>query len=264
MTDDILEVEHLTREFSVRGETVTAVDDVSFTVHRGEALGLVGESGSGKSTTARCVLRLIEPTRGTVRMNGVDITTLRRRALKDFRARAQMVFQDPYSSLDPRMTVGESVAEILPKEIKRAARRDEVERLLELVHLDPARAAAYPSQLSGGQRQRVAIARALAGRPRVLIADEITSALDVSIQGAILNLVRELQSELGLSMLFISHNLAVVRYVASRVAVMHDGRIVEEGATADVLAAPQDPYTRRLLAAIPGRVPAAPTLRSTP
>jgi len=235
-----------------------AVDGVSLTVPDGEVLGLVGESGSGKSTIARAAVGLVPVDAGRILLDGRAIDVRRgRRPL-------QMVFQDPYSSLDPRMTVGESVAEILPKEIKRAARRDEVERLLELVHLDPARAAAYPSQLSGGQRQRVAIARALAGRPRVLIADEITSALDVSIQGAILNLVRELQSELGLSMLFISHNLAVVRYVASRVAVMHDGRIVEEGATADVLAAPQDPYTRRLLAAIPGRVPAAPTLRSTP
>jgi len=235
-----------------------AVDGVSLTVPDGEVLGLVGGSGSGKSTTARAAVGLVPVDAGRILLDGRAIDVRRgRRPL-------QMVFQDPYSSLDPRMTVGESVAEILPKEIKRAARRDEVERLLELVHLDPARAAAYPSQLSGGQRQRVAIARALAGRPRVLIADEITSALDVSIQGAILNLVRELQSELGLSMLFISHNLAVVRYVASRVAVMHDGRIVEEGATADVLAAPQDPYTRRLLAAIPGRVPTAPTMRSTP
>lgn len=163
-----------------------------------------------------------------------------------------MVFQDPYASLDPRMSIGESIAEAIPPGTSRADRRTEVERLLELVHLDPTRADARPSELSGGQRQRVALARALAGRPDVVIADEITSALDVSIQGAVLNLVRELQRELGLSMLFISHNLAVVRYVASHVAVMHRGRIVEEGPTAQVLAAPEHDYTRELLAAVPG------------
>jgi peptide/nickel transport system ATP-binding protein len=163
-----------------------------------------------------------------------------------------MVFQDPYSSLDPRMSIGESVAEAMPRGGSRAERRAEVGRLLELVHLDPTRAGARPSELSGGQRQRVALARALAGRPALVIADEITSALDVSIQGAVLNLVRELQRELGLSMLFISHNLAVVRYVATHVAVMHDGRIVEEGPTAQVLADPDHDYTRELLAAVPG------------
>jgi peptide/nickel transport system ATP-binding protein len=151
------------------------------------------------------------------------------------------------------MTIGASIAEILPRGLTRAQRNDEVARLLELVHLDASRAKTYPGQMSGGQRQRVAIARALAGRPEVLIADEITSALDVSIQGSMLNLVRELQAELGLSLLFISHNLAVVRYVASRVAVMHRGRIVEEGPTAEVLSNPRDPYTQQLLAAIPGQ-----------
>ena len=165
----------------------------------------------------------------------------------------QMVFQDPYSSLDPRMTVGESVAEAMPPGSTRAERRAEVARLLDLVHLDPGLARNHPARLSGGQRQRVALARALAGRPQVVIADEITSALDVSIQGAVLNLVRELQRELGLSMLFISHNLAVVRYVASHVAVMHAGRIVEQGPAGQVLADPAHDYTRQLLAAVPGR-----------
>jgi peptide/nickel transport system ATP-binding protein len=165
----------------------------------------------------------------------------------------QMVFQDPYSSLDPRMRIGDSIAEAMPRGAGRAERRTEVARLLELVHLDPGRADARPSDLSGGQRQRVALARALAAEPEVVVADEITSALDVSIQGAVLNLVRELQAELGLTFLFISHNLAVVRYVASHVAVMHHGRIVEQGPTARVLAEPSDDYTRDLLAAVPGR-----------
>ncbi|MFB8387562.1 ABC transporter ATP-binding protein [Microbacterium sp. NPDC055910] len=243
---------------SGRGAT-TAVDDVSLTVPDGEVLGLVGESGSGKSTLARASVGLTPLHAGRILLDGRPIDVRRgRRPL-------QMVFQDPYSSLDPRMTIGASIAETLPRGLTRAAQRLEVERLLELVHLDPARAGAYPSQLSGGQRQRVAIGRALAGRPDVLIADEITSALDVSIQGAILNLVRELQAELGLSMLFISHNLAVVRYVASRVAVMHGGRIVEEGPAAEVLSHPRDEYTRELLAAIPGRVRSHPDpSRSTP
>ena len=224
----------------------TAVDGVSLTVPQGEVVGLVGESGSGKSTLARAAVGLA-PFSGRILVDGRPVPTRgRQRPL-------QMVFQDPYSSLDPRMTIGESVAEALPGRTSRAGRRAEVLRLLELVHIDPARAGSRPSELSGGQRQRVALARALAGRPQVVIADEITSALDVSIQGAVLNLVRELQRELGLSMLFISHNLAVVRYVASHVAVMRHGRIVEEGTTAQVLADPDHDYTRDLLAAVPGR-----------
>ncbi|GAA1757652.1 ABC transporter ATP-binding protein [Nocardioides hankookensis] len=231
---------------TVRYGATTAVDDVSLTVPEGQIVGLVGESGSGKSTLARAAVGLAPIESGRILLDGQPVpTTGRRRPL-------QMVFQDPYSSLDPRMSIGESVAEAMPRGASRTERRAEVERLLELVHLDPTRAAARPSELSGGQRQRVALARALAGRPQVVIADEITSALDVSIQGAVLNLVRELQSELGLSMLFISHNLAVVRYVATHVAVMRHGRIVEEGPTAQVLAAPDHDYTRELLAAVPG------------
>ncbi|MBO0847800.1 MAG: ABC transporter ATP-binding protein [Nocardioides sp.] len=230
---------------TVRYGGTTAVECVHLTVPEGRIVGLVGESGSGKSTLARAAVGLA-PFTGRILLDGRPIPTRgRRRPL-------QMVFQDPYSSLDPRMSVGESVAEAMP-DGTRSQRRSEVARLLELVHLDPTRAAVRPSELSGGQRQRVALARALAGRPQVVIADEITSALDVSIQGAVLNLVRELQRELGLSMLFISHNLAVVRYVATHVAVMHDGRIVENGQTAQVLADPHDDYTRTLLAAIPGR-----------
>ena len=212
----------------------TAVDDVSLTVPSGQVVGLVGESGSGKSTLAATAVRLIRPTEGRVHADG----------------KVQMVFQDPYSSLDPRMSIGNTIAEAMPRGTDRKA---EVARLLELVNLDPGRATALPARLSGGQRQRVALARALAGKPKVIIADEITSALDVSVQGAVLNLVRDLQRQFGLTMLFISHNLAVVRYVSDRVAVMQAGKIVEEGPAAQVLADPRHEYTRELLAAVPRR-----------
>jgi peptide/nickel transport system ATP-binding protein len=241
-------------DVTVRYGRTTAVDGVSLDVPAGEVVGLVGESGSGKSTLARAAVGLAPLAGGRVSLGGAPVPTRgRHRPL-------QVVFQDPYSSLDPRMTVGESVAEAMPPGGSRATRRTEVERLLELVHLDPAAAGTLPSRLSGGQRQRVALARALAANPTVIIADEITSALDVSIQGAVLNLVRELQRELGLSILFISHNLAVVRYVASHVAVMRGGRIVEHGPAAQVLTNPSHDYTRELLAAVPGRT----TRRSQP
>ena len=235
------------QDVSVRYGRLTAVDGVSLTVPAGHVVGLVGESGSGKSTLARAAVGLAPVCGGNITLGGSPVPTRgRHRPL-------QMVFQDPYSSLDPRMSIGDSIAEAMPPGTSRAERRAEVARLLELVHLDPARARELPGRLSGGQRQRVALARALAGRPAVVIADEITSALDVSIQGAVLNLVRELQRELGLSMLFISHNLAVVRYVASHVAVMRAGRIVEQGPTDAVLSQPGHDYTRELLAAVPGR-----------
>ncbi|MEO9322039.1 ATP-binding cassette domain-containing protein [Nocardioides sp. C4-1] len=229
----------------VRYGGVTAVDHVSLTVPEGEVVGLVGESGSGKSTLARAAVGLV-PFEGRITLGDAPVPVRGRHRP------VRMVFQDPHSSLDPRMSVGESIAEAIPPGSSRAARRAEVARLLELVHLEPGRGGARPAELSGGQRQRVALARALAGRPAVVVADEITSALDVSIQGAVLNLVRDLQRELGLSMLFISHNLAVVRYVATRVAVMRHGRIVEQGPTAQVLADPEHDYTRELLAAVPG------------
>ncbi len=235
-------------DVSVRFGATLAVDRVSLTVPQGQIVGLVGESGSGKSTLARAAVGLA-PYDGRILLGDRPVTQRgRHRPL-------QMVFQDPYSSLDPRMTIGETIAETIPPGLSRAERRAEVERLLALVHLDPDRLGARPAAFSGGQRQRIALARALAGRPDVVVADEITSALDVSIQGAVLNLVRELQRELGLSMLFISHNLAVVRYVASHVAVMHQGRIVEQGPAAQVLAEPTHDYTRELLAAVPGRTP---------
>ncbi|WP_372666344.1 ABC transporter ATP-binding protein [Amycolatopsis kentuckyensis] len=230
---------------SVRYGKLTAVDGVNLTVPSGQVVGLVGESGSGKSTLAKAAVGLAPVSAGRVLLDGVDVRRLpRRRPL-------QMVFQDPYSSLDPRMAIGESITEAMPRGTARAARRAEVARLLELVHLDPDRAGMLPGQLSGGQRQRVALARALAGQPEVLIADEITSALDVSVQGAVLNLVRDVQRRLALSMLFISHNLAVVRYVSDVVAVMYLGRIVEAGPAEQVLTDPQHPYTRDLLASAP-------------
>ena len=239
---------------TVRYGRTTAVDDVSLTVPDGAVVGLVGESGSGKSTLARAAVGLAPLAGGRITLDGAPVPTRGRpRPL-------QMVFQDPYSSLDPRMTVGASVAEAMPAGTSGAAQRADVTRLLELVHLDPKCAGTLPSRLSGGQRQRVALARALAANPRVIIADEITSALDVSVQGAVLNLVRELQRELGLSMLFISHNLAVVRYVAAHVAVMRHGRVVEQGPTTRVLTEPGHDYTRELLAAVPGRA----ARRSTP
>lgn len=239
-----LRFENVSVRYGIGRAAMTAVEDVSLTVPDGEVLGVVGESGSGKSTLARAAVGLVPLHAGRILVDGEPIPRRGQRPL-------QMVFQDPYSSLDPRMTIGTSISEVMPHGMTRRARAAEAARLLDLVHLDPDQADAYPARFSGGQRQRVAIARALAGKPRVLIADEITSALDVLIQGTILNLVRELQSELGLSLLFISHNLAVVRYVSSRVAVMHDGHIVEEGAASDVLGDPQHPYTRELLTAIP-------------
>ena len=239
---------------TVRYGASTVLDEVSLTVPAGQIVGLVGESGSGKSTLARAAVGLAPVHGGRILLDGAQVRERGRH--RPVRLGINMVFQDPFSSLDPRMTIGESIAEALPRaagaRLSRRARQAEIARLLELVHLDPGRSELLPGHLSGGQRQRVALARALAGRPRVVIADEITSALDVSVQGAVLNLVREMQRELGLSMLFISHNLAVVRYVAAHVAVMSGGRIVEQGPTADVLERPQNDYTRELLAAIPG------------
>src|SRR4051794_3721749 len=239
-----LEFDDVTVRFGSRRRGMTAVDGVSLTVPDGEVVGLVGESGSGKSTLARAAVGLTPLAGGRILLDGKPLAPKRRRRP------VQMVFQDPYSSLDPRMRIGSSIAEAIPRPAG-VDRRAEVARLLELVELDAARASDYPAQLSGGQRQRVALARALAGRPEVIIADEITSALDVSIQGTVLNLVRELQRELGTSMLFISHNLAVVRYVASTIAVMYLGRIVEHGPAEQILTDPQHPYTRDLLAAVP-------------
>jgi oligopeptide transport system ATP-binding protein len=261
MTAPLLEVEHLSRSFTVRrglllartvGQ-VAAVDDVSFTLARGETLGLVGESGSGKSTTARLVLRLLDPSAGRIRFDGTDITALTGTPLRRFRRRMQIVFQDPFASLDPRQTVGAIIGEplLLHRPGSAAAHRARVAELLSLVGLSEAQARRYPHEFSGGQRQRIGIARALAAEPELIICDEPVSALDVSIQAQVLNLLRDLQERLGLAYLFITHDLAVVRHVAHRVAVMRQGRIVELAPTESLFTAPADPYTRSLIAAMP-------------
>jgi ABC-type glutathione transport system ATPase component len=230
-----------------------AVDDVDLVVRPGTTHGLVGESGSGKSTMARIAVGLTAVSGGSILLDGVDIVS-RDPDARVARRKVQMVFQDPLSALDPRMPVGASIAEgtiATGRALSRSDRAARVHELLERVHIDPRRAGDRPSAFSGGQRQRITIARALAAEPTVLIADEITSALDVSVQGVVLNLLRELQSDLNLTMLFISHNLAVVRYVSDEVSVMRAGRIVEHGVTEDVLADPADPYTSELLRSIP-------------
>lgn len=235
--------------YGSRRTGLTAVDHVTLAVPSGKVVGLVGESGSGKSTLARAAVGLSPVSTGVVSLDGADV-----RQWKGRQRPIQMVFQDPYSSLDPRMTIGESIAESMTSGRRgRIERRAEVARLLDLVNLDGDRASVLPGHLSGGQRQRVALARALAADPEVVIADEITSALDVSVQGAVLNLVRDVQRELGLTMLFISHNLAVVRYISDYIAVMYLGRIVEVGTVDEVLSDPQHPYTRELLDSAPSR-----------
>ncbi len=234
---------------------VKAVDGVSFEVRRGETLGIVGETGSGKSTTARLVMRLLDATSGQVRFEGKDITRLRGAPLKAVRREMQMIFQDPYSSLNPRKTVGSIVAEpfaIHGLEGDRAQRRRRVQGLLETVGMSPEHYNRYPHEFSGGQRQRIGVARALALEPKLLIADEPVSALDVSIQAQVLNLLRELQRRLGLTLLFISHDLSVVRYMCDRIAVMLEGKIVELGPGEQIFSAPTHPYTRELLASVPG------------
>jgi peptide/nickel transport system ATP-binding protein len=243
-----LTFDHVSVRFGSRMRGLTAVDAVDLTIPAGQVVGLVGESGSGKSTLARAAVGLTPVSAGRIELDGQPIRHSRRGGRRPL----QMVFQDPASSLDPRMTIGESVAEAIPKGFGgKAARRAETVRLLELVELAADSAERYPVQMSGGQRQRAALARAIAGQPDVIIADEITSALDVSIQGTVLNLVRDLQRRLNFSMLFISHNLAVVRYVSDMIAVMYLGQIVEHGPVDDVLHDPQHPYTKELLAAAP-------------
>jgi peptide/nickel transport system ATP-binding protein len=238
---------------SVRYGRETAVSDVSLDLPAGTTLGLVGESGSGKSTIAAAVVGLVAPSAGRILVEGTDIRGRGAEAARA-RRRVQLVFQDPFSALDPRMSVGASIAEATRATGRQWTRRDKdarVRELLDRVRIDPERAHELPAAFSGGQRQRITIARALAGEPSVLIADEVTSALDVSVQGTILNLLRELQSGLGLSMLFISHNLAVVRYVSDRIVVMRGGNIIEEGDTDQIVERPAEEYTRTLLEAVP-------------
>jgi len=256
----VIEVEGLKKHFPIRrgflrrvGGHVFAVDGVSFNIESGETLGLVGESGCGKSTLGRAVMRLIEPTAGTIRLAGEDITALSRKALRPYRRQMQIVFQDPFSSLNPRMTVGEIVGEPLKVHgIARGRLREErVAALFHRVGLRPAQMRNYPHEFSGGQRQRVSIARALALEPRFIVADEPVSALDVSIQAQVINLLMDLQREQHLSYLFISHNLGVVEHISHRIAVMYLGRIVEYADKVALFTRPQHPYTEALLAAVP-------------
>jgi peptide/nickel transport system ATP-binding protein/oligopeptide transport system ATP-binding protein len=264
MSAPLLALEDVSKRFVVRRSllgtptaVVHAVDGVSLTVAAGETLALVGESGCGKSTVGRLALRLLEPTSGLVRFEGRDLATLSASELRKARAGAQLIFQDPYGSLNPRMTVGEMLAEplILHTDLSPAARRERVADLLDTVGLKAEHARRYPHEFSGGQRQRIAIARALALRPKLIVCDEPVSALDVSIRSQILNLLTDLQQRLGLAYIFISHDLAVVRHIATRVAVMYLGRIVESASGDAIFAEPRHPYTQALLAAVP--VPSA-------
>ena len=262
MSDVLVSASNLQVHFPVRSKemgrkatgVLRAVDGVDLDIRRGETLGLVGESGCGKSTLGNALLRLVEPTAGRVVFDGIEVTALDRRRLRSQRRRAGMVFQDPFASLDPRRTVAQTVAEPLEVHNLRSGRRDRAARvaeLLELVGLDPAVADRYPHEFSGGQRQRVGIARALAGEPDFLVCDEAIASLDVSVQAQVLNLLRRLQRQLGLTLLFISHDLSAVRHISDRIAVMYLGRIVELGPASAVGTAPQMPYTQALLSAVP-------------
>lgn len=269
-TRPIISVHNLVKHFPIEAGflrrqvgLVKAVDDVSFDLNEGETLALVGESGCGKTTTSRCVIQSLKPTAGQVlfHMNGdtVDLTTLDKNALRAARRHIRMIFQDPYSSLNPRMTLLQIVGEplVINREVNgQNALRDRVAELLQMVRLDPASMNRYPHAFSGGQRQRIAIARALALSPKVVIADEAVSALDVSVQAQILNLLKELQNALGLTYLFVAHNLAVVKYEADRVAVMYAGKIVEIGETEEIYTNPKHPYTEALISAAPSPDPA--------
>lgn len=271
---DLLSVSHLSKSFALRssvvaqlrgrgGKRLRAVDDVSLGVARGETLGIVGESGCGKSTLARCLVRLHEPEAGTMQFDGTDVRMLGGSALRAYNRQVQMVFQDPFGSLNPRMTVGACLAEVLAvhRVVPKAGIAQRVAELLSLVHLPPEAATRRPHEFSGGQRQRVGIARALALEPSVIIADEPVSALDVSVQAQIINLLLELQRGLGLALIFITHDLRLVRHLAHRVAVMYLGRVVEIGPTAEIFANPRHPYTAALIQAAPRLIPGRPVGR---
>jgi oligopeptide/dipeptide ABC transporter ATP-binding protein len=260
---NLVEIDHLTKHFAVkqgvfaRGKAqVHAVEDISLTVRRGETLGIVGESGCGKSTTARLILRLLDPTAGTIRFDGRDISKLSPRSMRPLRREMQMIFQDPYSSLNPRKTVGQIIG--APFEIHGVkGGKQRVQELLETVGLSPEHYNRYPHEFSGGQRQRIGVARALALSPKLIVCDEPVSALDVSIQAQILNLLRNLQNDFNLTYVFISHDLSVIRQIADRIAVMYLGRIVEIGDSESIYESPKHPYTAALLSAVPRPTAAA-------
>ena len=251
----LIEVKHLKQYFGSKKNVVKAIDDISFEIYEGETFGLVGESGSGKSTTGRALLRLYKPTDGEILFEGKDIANLKKgKELLEFRKEAQMIFQDPYASLDGRMKVRDIIAEGIDIHglAKTAEERDAmVDELLETVGLNKEHANRYPHEFSGGQRQRIGIARALAVNPKFIVCDEAISALDVSIQAQIVNLLKRLQKEIGLTYLFIAHDLSMVKYISDRIAVMYRGRIVEMGSADCVYNNPQHPYTKSLLSAIP-------------
>jgi peptide/nickel transport system ATP-binding protein/oligopeptide transport system ATP-binding protein len=262
----LLEVNDVAKRFPARRnmfgrvtEWVEAVRGVSFTVGESETVALVGESGAGKSTTGRLALRLIEPDAGSVRFDGVDVLALDRRALRASRQRMQMIFQDPYGSLDPRVTIGDSVAEplLVHRDLGREERLGRAAALLERVGLRSDALDRYPRELSGGQLQRVAIARALTLEPKLIVCDEPVAALDTSVRAQVLTLMQDLQRDLGIAYLFVTHDLALVEVIAHRIVVMRHGEVVESGATADIFDHPSDPYTQELLAAIPVPVPKA-------
>jgi len=258
---ELIRVNNLKKWFPIRGGIlsrtvgyVKAVNDVSFYVNRGEVLGLVGESGSGKTTVGRTILRLIEPTDGEVIFDGTDVVALSKAELRPFRRRMQIIFQDPFASLNPRMTVGDIIAEplIIHRLVKTPQERtDRVAELLKLVGLSPDHMRRYPHEFSGGQRQRIGIARALAVDPDFIVADEPVSALDVSIQAQVVNLLQDLKDDLGLTLLFIAHDLAVVEYISDRIAVMYLGKIMEMAPANELYTNPQHPYTEALLSAVP-------------
>ena len=259
--ETLLKVDGLKKHFPVGqglitarfGKTVKAVDGVSFEVKEGDTLGLVGESGCGKSTTGRCINRLLEATSGDIEYEDVDVRKLHGKALKAYRRDVQFIFQDPYASLNPRMTFGEIMSEplVIHRIGTRREREDRCREMLEIVGLNPEHIHRYPHEFSGGQRQRVGIARALMLRPKMIICDEPVSALDVSIQAQIINLLEELQDEFGLTYVFIAHDLAVIRHICDRVAVMYLGKIVEIGGWKEVYDSPHHPYTQSLLSAVP-------------
>ena len=255
MSHELINVRNLVKHFPVEGsdDVVRAVDGVSFEILRGETLGLVGESGCGKSTVGRCLLRLIEPTSGEITFEKRHVNSLGKRELRELRREMQIVFQDPYASLNPRMKVGDIIAEplIIHGVSNKIERRERVGELLSKVGLNPDYMKRYPHEFSGGQRQRIGVARTLALRPKLIVADEPVSALDVSVQAQVVNLLQDLQQEFGLTYLFISHGLAVVEHISTRVAVMYLGRIVEIASAIDLYARPLHPYTQALLSAIP-------------